>query len=95
MEDFLAQVQGLPVWIQCVIIGVFICKLITIITPTQVDDVWFGKLTPFINMLLKGLNIGGLNILKDKNADKLKQEIKEAKAAAPKRATVSDILDGM
>ena len=43
--------------------------VLTALTPTKVDDAWFGKLTPMINMMLRGLNVGGLNIMKDQNKD--------------------------
>jgi hypothetical protein len=69
MEEILKMVDGLPVWVQFLMLGVFACKIITMVTPTKVDDIWFGKLTPFVNTILKALNIGGLNIFFDKNAD--------------------------
>ncbi len=95
MEALLAQVQGLPVWVQCVMVVVFLCKLITPLTPTKVDDIWFGKLTPFINFLLKMVNLGGLNVGKDKNFDLVKKEVMDAKSKVKKRATADDILAGM
>lgn len=71
--DFLGDIanymNGWPLWMQGVVGVVFLAKMITMMTPTKIDDAWFGKATPFINGMLKMLNVGGLNILKDKNAD--------------------------
>ena len=47
MEEILKMVDLMPVWMQVMMVVVFACKLITTATPTKVDDVWFGKLTPF------------------------------------------------
>jgi len=69
MDGMLEWMDTLPGWMQIMMLVVFGCKVVTMITPTQVDDEWFGKLTPFINSILKGLNVGGLNMLFDKNRD--------------------------
>jgi hypothetical protein len=69
MEAVLTMMSGLPMWAQAVLAVVALCKVITFWTPTKIDDAWFGKLTPMINMMLRGLNIGGLNIMKDQNKD--------------------------
>ena len=69
MTMMLEWIHGLPMWMQIMMAVVFLCKLITMFTPTKVDDEWFGKLTPFINSMLSGLNKGGLNMLFDKNKD--------------------------
>lgn len=47
----------------------FIIKSITIMTPSKVDDEYFGKFTVYLNLVLKILNITALNIGKDKNKD--------------------------
>jgi hypothetical protein len=69
MEQIQAVYNTLPVWMQIAVLVVGMAKMITFLTPTKVDDAWFGKLTPVVNGLLKGLNIGGLNVLFDKNKD--------------------------
>jgi nucleoside permease NupC len=89
------QVHGAPLPLQVLMVIVFLCKIITPLTPTKVDDIWFGKLTPFINLVLKWVNIGSLNVGKDKNFDIVKKEVIDAKAKLKKRATVDDVLDGL
>jgi len=80
LSELAKYMNGWPLWMQGVIGVVFLAKMVTIITPTQVDDAWFGKATPFINGALKMMNVGGLNILKDKNADeKLHDSVKSFK----------------
>ena len=69
MDEFMAMYSGMPGWLQTVILIIGMAKLITFWTPTKVDDEWFGKLTPIVNGLLRGVNIAGLNIFKDKNKD--------------------------
>jgi hypothetical protein len=69
MEPMLEWIHGLPAWMQIMMLVVASCKVITMLTPTKVDDIWFGKLTPLINTILKAMNVGGLNMLFDKNAD--------------------------
>ena len=69
MEELLKMMGGLPIWAQALLAVVALCKGITFWPPPKVDDVWFGKMTPMINMLMRGLNIGALNILKDQNRD--------------------------
>lgn len=69
MEAVLTMMSGLPMWAQAVMAVVAMCKVITFWTPTKMDDAWFGKLTPMVNMMLRGLNMGALNIFKDQNKD--------------------------
>jgi len=69
MDEFMAMYSGMPGWLQTVILIIGMAKLITFWTPTKIDDEWFGKLTPIVNGLLRGVNIAGLNIFKDKNKD--------------------------
>ena len=69
MDEFMARYSGMPGWLQTVVLIIGMAKLITFWTPTKVDDEWFGKLTPIVNGLLRGVNIAGLNIFKDKNKD--------------------------
>jgi hypothetical protein len=69
MDEFMAMYSGMPGWLQTVVLIIGMAKLITFWTPTKVDDEWFGKLTPIVNGLLRGVNIAGLNIFKDKNKD--------------------------
>ena len=95
MDVLLAQIHGMPMWVQIIMAIVFLCKIITPLTPTKVDDIWFGKITPFINFLLKMVNIGGLNIGKDKNFDLVEKEVKDAKDKIPKRTSKSDVINGL
>lgn len=74
LNQFASYMNGWPLWMQGVVGVVFMAKLITMMTPTKIDDAWFGKATPFINGMLKMLNVGGLNIMKDKNADEALQD---------------------
>ena len=69
MDEFMAMYSGMPGWLQTVILIIGMAKFITFWTPTKIDDEWFGKLTPIVNGLLRGVNIAGLNIFKDKNKD--------------------------
>ena len=69
MEAVLTMMSGLPMWAQAVMAVVAMCKVITFWTPTKMDDAWFGKLTPMVNMMLRGLNMGALNIFRDQNKD--------------------------
>jgi len=69
MDEFMAMYSGMPGWLQTVVLIIGMAKLITFWTPTKIDDEWFGKLTPIVNGLLRGVNIAGLNIFKDKNKD--------------------------
>ena len=69
MGEFTAMYSGMPAWLQAAVLVIGAAKLITFWTPTKIDDAWFGKLTPVVNMLLKGVNIAGLNVFKDKNKD--------------------------
>ena len=69
MDEFMAMYSGMPGWLQTVVLIIGMAKLITFWTPTKVDDEWFGKLTTIVNGLLRGVNIAGLNIFKDKNKD--------------------------
>ena len=69
MDEFMAMYSGMPGWLQTVVLIIGMAKLITFCTPTKVDDELFGKLTPIVNGLLRGVNIAGLNIFKDKNKD--------------------------
>lgn len=69
MEEIVKWMHGLPMWAQILMLVVFACKIITPLTPTQIDDVWFGKMTPMINGILKALNVGGFNVFNDKNKD--------------------------
>jgi hypothetical protein len=69
MEDLTKVYATLPAWLQMVVLVVGMAKLITFWTPTKVDDKWLGKATPILNGFLKGLNIAGLNMFKDKNRD--------------------------
>ena len=61
MDAILKTMDGFPLWIQAVLAIVALCKVITFWTPT--------KVTPLVNGLMRGLNIGALNILLDKNKD--------------------------
>ena len=71
MEELLKMMGGLPIWAQALLAVVALCKVITFWPPPKIDDAWFGKMTPMLNMVMRGLNIGALNILKDQNkADK-------------------------
>ena len=69
MDALLKMMDGFPIWAQALLAVVALCKVITFWTPTKIDDVWFGKMTPMINMLMRGLNLGALNIFKDQNKD--------------------------
>lgn len=69
MEAILKTMDGLPLWAQAVLAVVALCKVITFWTPTTIDDAWFGKMTPLVNGLMRGLNIGALNVFMDKNKD--------------------------
>jgi hypothetical protein len=69
MDEFMAMYNGMPAWLQIAVLVIGMAKLITFWTPTKIDDEWFGKMTPLINGLLKGINIAGLNIFRDKNKD--------------------------
>ena len=69
MDAIIKTMDGFPLWVQAVLAIVALCKVITFWTPTKVDDEWFGKMTPLVNGRMRGLNIGALNILMDKNKD--------------------------
>ena len=64
-----SSMNGWPLWVQGLVGLVFLAKIVTTITPTKIDDKYFGKATVFVNGLLKVLNVQALNVGKDKNAD--------------------------
>ena len=51
LGELAKYMNGWPLWMQGVVGVVFLAKMVTIITPTKVDDALFGKATPFINVL--------------------------------------------
>lgn len=44
-------------------------SVFTAMTPTQVDDKYWGKLTPYLNLFLKIANKMAINVGYNKNAD--------------------------
>lgn len=70
MESLITDITAYATAIAGVITA---CTVITAMTPTQVDDKVFGKLTVGINFLLRILNVLAGNVAKNKNLDDKKE----------------------
>ena len=60
------DVQQIYIWASAVIIG---AKAFSAATPTQIDDKYVGRAEKYVNMVLRIVNIVGLNVGKARNAD--------------------------
>ena len=70
VSNLLASREGTILFVISLIpVIMTVAKTITTFTPTQVDDKWLGKITPYVNGALRLLNTIALNIGKAKNAD--------------------------
>jgi hypothetical protein len=67
MEFITSLIKDAPVWLMAISGVMTSLTVITAITPTKVDDVYLGKATKFLNMLLKLMNVGAGNVLSNKN----------------------------
>ena len=67
--DLQAIIDGLVTYLPLAAGVIAACAAVAVVTPTKVDDALFGNLGKAINVLLRVVNILGLNFGKAVNKD--------------------------
>ena len=69
MENLQAIFDGLVTYLPLAAGIIASCAALAAVTPTKVDDAFFGNLGKVVNVLLRVINVLGLNFGLAKNAD--------------------------
>ena len=69
METIAGLMTQAPSWLLAISGVISALTAVTLLTPTKLDDQALGVATKYVNLLLKLMNMGAGNILKNKNLD--------------------------
>lgn len=69
MDTIAGLMAQAPSWLLAISGVISALTAVTLLTPTKLDDQALGAATKYVNFLLKLMNIGAGNILKNKNLD--------------------------